>query len=48
MTLSAWCSVPPGITNHTAQHKVCDMRLKAGQIASCSCPDHPPKKKDAA
>lgn len=45
--LSGWCSMPPGITNHTSAHRVCQMRLDSGHIAACGCPDHP-KKKDAA
>jgi hypothetical protein len=40
--LSAWCSTAPGVPRHDAQHRVCAMRLKAGLIASCSCPGHRP------
>jgi hypothetical protein len=47
--LSAWCQTAPEITRHDAQHAVCEMRLEAGLLPACGCPDHKPTtKKDAA
>jgi len=40
MSVSCWCSTPPGITSHASQHAVCQMRQDAGHIPVCGCTEH--------